>query len=368
MTPFGGPLALFGGVAATLAAVAFALRRRGSDLAAQAEALEALERAVLGKRPIPQALALAAADAPPGPQDSLRESSRILDAGGSLAESLAAAPRIFPAPLRALVAAAESRGAVAKVLPGLADHGRETLAFRSRLLLALAYPVAAAVVAGILAWTSARWLGPLTEAPGSRGAPRLFPVAVALTAAALLLPLAAVGLAGAVAIARRSAPGRRATDALADLVPGLRGIRRDLWLSDATRLLGAFAEMGAPLPDALTAAAAVEGPPAARRALGRAAALVAEGTPLSEALTPAVPRWARWRAALGLSSPQPAGLAGAFRALGAEASLRAEAGLDRAARAIYPATVLLLAALAATWLATLATLSAGVGVAAAGGG
>src|SRR5581483_6627425 len=77
--------------------------------------------------------------------------------GASLADALAATPRVFPPLFRELVRAGEASGALPAVLVRLADHTEASAVLRARLRTALTYPTAmaiatVAVLAFLLAW------------------------------------------------------------------------------------------------------------------------------------------------------------------------------------------------------------------------
>jgi general secretion pathway protein F len=103
----------------------------------------------------------------------LRQANRALQAGSPLAVALPAS--VFPADLRATVAAGEASGRLPLLLSRLADTLEAEQALRSRMLAALAYPsllviVALGVIAGMLVFVvpgiAEQYSGTGTDLPG----------------------------------------------------------------------------------------------------------------------------------------------------------------------------------------------------------
>jgi general secretion pathway protein F len=147
----------------------------------------------------------------------LRQANRALQAGSPLAAALPAS--VFPADLRATVAAGEASGRLPLLLARLADTLEAELALRSKLLAALAYPsllilVALGVIAGMLVFVvpgiAEQYSGTGTELPAlTRG---VLAVSAFLSRFGLLLLALLLAAFLALLMATRRPAGRAAHD------------------------------------------------------------------------------------------------------------------------------------------------------------
>ncbi len=329
---------------------------RNADLLARVEALTAMEWAVRTQRPLSQALWSIIPEVSRRQQLRLRRVAAAMEEGATLGTACARAPRIFPAPLRLVMSSAQALGALERVLPAMAERGRAERASLTWAMACFVLPLGAAFVA--LA-TLGRTPGRLRDIAVSQGteAP-VVDLAEFVTRAAVAWPVAVIAVLWLLAVARRWHTGRRLQRWCAQWLPGVRGVAQARWLADVGDLTGALIEAGVPANQALAVAQGLEATAAQRARLQAAAVALGEGVPVGEALHAQLPRWARWRMHLLSASGDPAA---AFRAVAAEASRRASAGVRRLAALIYPVTTVLLALAVALWLRHLSVLSIAAG-------
>ena len=311
------------------APAAHAWARRPSA-AERAAALRQLATLVGAGLPVAEALAAVAEQAEqPALVHALVVARARLREGASLADALAASPRVFPPVVRQLVRAAEESGALAPVLARLAAHTEAAAETRARLRAALTYPTVmalatAAVVAFLLAWVVPQ-VSRLFAETGARLplATRLLVGATDLAARAWwLVLLAGAGAAVAVRTWAATAAGRAWLDAAVLRLPVFGGIAGKAAVARVARTLATLLAGGVPLEAAL----GVGGEAAGNRSVADAVAAAREAVRRGEALAPALRR-------SGLFPPLLVRLA----ATGEESGTLA-AALDRAADA-YDAEV-----------------------------
>ncbi|HYR97320.1 MAG TPA: type II secretion system inner membrane protein GspF [Candidatus Binatus sp.] len=265
-------------------------RRLGTaELAAATRQLATLVEAGV---PVAEALGAVAEQADhPALVRALTLARARLHEGESLADALAASPRVFPELFRDLVRAGEASGAIATVLVRLADHIEASAAVRARLRAALTYPaVMTAATAAVLAFLLA-WVVPqLTELFRDAGAE--LPVAtrmlIALTSGVGRLWWAVLaGGAAAAWGARRSAAspaGRAWLDATVLRVPLLGRLLAKAAVARLARTLATLLAGGVPLEAALGIAGAAAGNRPIADAIAAAREAVRQGEPLAPAL------------------------------------------------------------------------------------
>lgn len=194
---------------------------------------------------------------------------------GSLAEALAERPGLFPGPLRELLRASERTGALPATLAVAArelDPAHSSLREPERVLYPvglLAVSICGAAFSGELIHPK---LGAITEhlsaAPPLDPMGPTFQLVLGGVLVALLLLL----------LSQCEGAPRRLVLTLARGVPLLRGVLLQRGRARSLRQAGALLGVGVPLPEALDAAAALEG----AVPLGDAAALAARGAPLAD--------------------------------------------------------------------------------------
>ena len=265
---------------------------RGGLSAAQLALLTRQMSALIGSGlPIDEALA-ALAD---GSEGRLRARlvslrARVME-GATLAAAMAESPETFPVLYRATIAAGEASGRLDTVLARLADYTESREALRSKVILALAYPilltlVALAVVAGLMVWVVPQVIGVFEQA--QQTLPWATRVLVGLSGmierfgAWLLLPPALLLVAG---IAASRLPALRVAWQRGVLkVPVLGRLIRAADTARFARTLALLVGSAVPLLEALNIAAQVVGNATLREALARVAVRVREGQGLARAL------------------------------------------------------------------------------------
>ena len=216
--------------------------------------------------------------------------ARVME-GATLANAMAESPDTFPVLYRATIAAGEASGRLDTVLARLADYTESREALRSKVILALAYPilltcVALLVVAGLMIWVVPQVIGVFEQA--QQALPWATRVLIGVSAAVerfglwLLLPPALLVVAG-IAVAR--APALRAGWQRWLLkVPVLGRLIRAADTARFSRTLALLVGSAVPLLEALNIASQVVGNATLRDALARVAVRVREGQGLARAL------------------------------------------------------------------------------------
>lgn len=216
--------------------------------------------------------------------------ARVME-GATLAAAMAESPGTFPVLYRATIAAGEASGRLDTVLARLADYTESREALRSKVILALAYPilltcVSLLVVAGLMIWVVPQVIGVFEQA--QQALPWATRVLIAVSGAVdrfglwLLLPPLLVLMAG-IAVART--PSLRAGWQRGLLkVPVLGRLIRAADTARFARTLALLVGSAVPLLEALNIASQVVGNSALREALARVAVRVREGQGLARAL------------------------------------------------------------------------------------
>jgi len=328
--------------------------RRRAPLADRAAAMRRLAALIAARAPYDRALRLAGAAGKARPLfDDL---ALAVGAGRPLSAALADWPEDFPVPLRALVAAGERAGAMARALDAAAAMLEREAAGRRAVAAALAYPAflllaALGAVAVFVGFAAPRFQAVLAAA-GAEPAPEtaaLFAAAAFLRDAgpALLAAVAALGLGAALLSATAAGRARLATLALR--LPLAGPLLRDRGAEAYAAALGAMLAGGATAQEAARLAAPAFAAPPLAQAAARAGDAMAAGTRLSAALAaePALPGDLAVFAEIGEETGDlPALMARAAAHFAAEAEARARL-LGAVAGPAMTATLGLLIGLAA---------------------
>jgi len=221
------------------------------------------------------------------------ELAERLRAGGSLAEAMAAHPRVFSTLDVSMVRAGEASGALDAVLERLAHFAEKSLQLRGRIRTALIYPAVVLAVAGGILATLLAFVVPRFQqifADLLKGAP-LPP----LTQAVLDLSgwvrdhwLAGFGVGLLLAllgpVVLRTARGRRGRDAVLRRVPVLGNFLVKAAVARGTRTLGTLLASGVPILPALLIAREVCGQSQVADELARVHERVKAGEPVARPL------------------------------------------------------------------------------------
>lgn len=211
--------------------------------------------------------------------------------GYRLSDAMARQGEAFPRLYRAMVAAGESSGALPEILERLADLLERDEAARSRLLVALIYPMALAATAlAVIAALIAFVVPKVVEQFDSMGQrlPWLTRAIIGLSDAVrdwgwLILVLAVLAAAGAVQALRR--PDLRLRfDAALLKAPLLGRLIRDLHAARLARTLSTMIASGVPVLEGLLLTAPTVHNRAQRAAVAEMATVVREGGSLSGAM------------------------------------------------------------------------------------
>lgn len=216
--------------------------------------------------------------------------SRVME-GVTLANAMAESPNTFPVLYRATIAAGEASGRLDTVLARLADYTESREALRSKVILALAYPilltcVALLVVAGLMVWVVPQVIGVFEQA--QQALPWATRVLIAVSDAVehfglwLLLPPALLVSAG-IAVARTPAL-RMGWQRAVLKAPVIGRLVRAAETARFSRTLALLVSSAVPLLEALNIASQVVGNAVLREALGKASLRVREGQGLARAL------------------------------------------------------------------------------------
>lgn len=242
--------------------------------------------------PLEEALRTIARQGDPG--GMIGQVHQALLEGESLGDAMAREPRSFPPLYRAMIAAGEVAGTLPDMLSRLALMLERQSAMRARVLAALAYPAALAlvallVVAGLMAFVVPRVVAQFTEM--GQALPLVTRIVIALSAFladwwwALLLGLAAVGAGGAVLL--REPARRRAFDAWLLTVPFAGRLLRDLGAARLARTLATMVGGRVPLVEGLLLTAPTIRNHALRHAVRRMAEEIRGGGAIAAALASA---------------------------------------------------------------------------------
>ncbi len=216
--------------------------------------------------------------------------ARVME-GSSLAAALAEHPRAFPPLFRTSIAAGESAGRLDQVLRRLADYAESRDALRSRILLALTYPVllsvvALAVVTGLMIYVVPQVTGVFAQfgqtLPWATRA--LIAVSDLLRDAGGWLLLGALAALALAVAALRNEALRERIEGAALRVPVLGPLLRAIDTSRFARTLSLLTSSAVPLLEAISIAAQVVQIRPLRRALAQVAVRVREGRGFARAL------------------------------------------------------------------------------------
>jgi general secretion pathway protein F len=183
--------------------------------------------------------------------------------GQTLSEALASIPGM-PALGVSAIAAGERSGQVAGVLSALADHGERRAQMRSRVLLALLYPIILTIVSAAVALLLVTYVVPEVTRVFEgydRDLPWLTQALIYLSdflrSHALAIGTIVTVSVGAVVAMLRSVKGRALWDACLSRVPGIGALRRAVDRERFADTLAMLLGGGVPLVDAVRASAGV---------------------------------------------------------------------------------------------------------------
>jgi len=216
--------------------------------------------------------------------------SKVME-GHSLADGLAAFPRVFSEMYRATVAAGEQTGHLDLVLERLADYTESRQHMRQKVQLALFYPIGLVIVAVSVVVLLLTYVVPKVvevfsdvgqELPGLTRA--MIALSEFLQHHGILLLLALAGLTLAFSYALRRPGFRRRVHALILRLPLVGKLNRGINAGRFARTFAILTGSGVPVLDALRIASQVISNLPMREAVQEAASRVREGTSISRAL------------------------------------------------------------------------------------
>ncbi len=216
--------------------------------------------------------------------------ARVME-GATLAAAMSEAPGTFPTLYRATIAAGEASGRLDTVLARLADYTESRQALRSKVILALAYPlllscVAILVVVGLMIWVVPQVINVFERSQQALPwATRvLVGVSDLISTHGGWLLLLIVLLAAVVAVVLRLPAMRRSGQRWVLRVPVLGRLIRAADTARFSRTLALLVASAVPLLEALNIAAQVVSNATLREAFSRVAVRVREGSGLANAL------------------------------------------------------------------------------------
>lgn len=216
-----------------------------------------------------------------------------LRAGGSLADALAAHPRVFTPLDVSMVRAGEASGALDAVLERLAHFAEKSLRLRARVRTALVYPVVVLAVAGGILATLLAFVVPRFQqifADLLKGAPLPPLTQAVLDLSGWVRDHALAGLVTAVALVvlgpvlLRTDAGRRGRDVVLRRVPVLGAFLLKAAVARGMRTLGTLLGSGVPILPALLIARDVCGHAEVADELARVHDRVKAGEPVARPL------------------------------------------------------------------------------------
>ncbi|MDT7929512.1 type II secretion system F family protein, partial [Tepidimonas sp.] len=214
-----------------------------------------------------------------------------VSAGSPLATAMAAHPRVFDEPYRAVVAAGEASGRLGAVLERLADELEAGEALRQRVLSAILYPAIVTVFAlAIVVFLMTYVVPQVAQAfsSGRRALPTLTVVMLhashALREWGWLVPLLGMAAAAGLWWARQRPPLRERLDRAWLALPVVGRLSRQYDVARFAALLALLTGAGVPLLRALQTASDTLRNHALRADARQVLTLVREGAPLAAAL------------------------------------------------------------------------------------
>ena len=266
--------------------------RRALSAASLAIFTRQLSGLVSAGLPIERALTVLAEEAEDKRQQAVIAGLRAeVNSGASLAKALSHHPREFADTYRAVIAAGEQGGDLARVLESLASDLEEALALRAKLVAAALYPaivslVAIAIVVFLLGYVVPQVAEVFTGT--KRALPMLTVIMLALSAAVrswgLWALLALAGMALLLNQALKNEAFRLSFDAAWLKLPLVGRLSRGYNAARFCATLAMLAAAGVPILRALQAAADTLNNRAMRSDAQEALVLVREGAPLASAL------------------------------------------------------------------------------------
>ena len=242
-------------------------------------------------------------------RDALKRVRRDVQGGASLAEALAAQPKVFAPMFGAMIAAGEATGQLDAVFDRLADHLEEGAELRSQVRSALVYPALMAAVAGLgvlvlLGFVVPRFTAILEEVGGTLPAS----TRALVTLSAVLtgwwwvwLPMLAAG-AYVIVTALRRPDVQRAWHRKRLQLPWVGELELKYATAQFSRTLGLLLRSGLPILPALRIAQNTVPNLALRDSVQRASAAVGQGGALAPSLAEVFPPLAAQMLAVGEES------------------------------------------------------------------
>jgi general secretion pathway protein F len=242
-------------------------------------------------------------------RDALRRVRREVQGGASMADALAAQPKIFAPIFAAMISAGEATGQLDLVFERLADHLEEGAELRSQVRSALMYPILMSIVGGVgvvvlLGFVVPRFTGILEEVGGT------LPTSTRLLVAAsglvtgwwwIWLPLLVAGTYALVSALRRPDIQRRWHRARLGW-PVVGDLELKYATAQFTSILGLLLKSGLPILPALRIARTALSNVVLRDGVQRASTAVGEGGALAASLGEAFPALAIQMLAVGEES------------------------------------------------------------------
>jgi general secretion pathway protein F len=242
-------------------------------------------------------------------RDALRRVRREVQGGASMADALAAQPKIFTPIFGAMISAGEATGQLDLVFERLADHLEEGTELRSQVRSALMYPLLMSIVGGVgvlvlLGFVVPRFTAILQEVGGT------LPMSTRLLVAAsglvtgwwwIWLPLLAAGVYALVIALRRPNVQRRWHHSRLRW-PVVGDLELKYATAQFTRILGLLLKSGLPILPALRIARTALPNIVLRDGVERASTAVGEGGALAASLGEAFPALAVQMLAVGEES------------------------------------------------------------------
>ena len=225
-------------------------------------------------------------------KNTLKEVTKDVESGSSLAEALKKSPKIFDALFVNLVDAGEVGGILDTILQRLADYMEKIEKLRKKIKSAMTYPIIVVIVAIVVVAVILVFVIPVFEEL-FRGAGAALPAPTALVVWLSRFMKGNVhwvllGI-GAFAVIfrwyRKTVKGRKQTDALALKLPIFGPLLKKVAIARFTRTLGTMITSGVPILNALEITAKTSGNVVLEGVIYDVRASIAEGQTISEPLS-----------------------------------------------------------------------------------
>lgn len=229
----------------------------------------------------------------PGLRHIIDDLSEHIESGGTLAEALAAHPRIFNALYINMVRAGEMGGSLDLALARLAEFMEKARRVRNKVKAAMFYPVAVLIVAAGILVLLMGFIVPRFEAVFEglmHGQPLptftrfVLGISSVIKTHTLELGIGAALLLGCWTVVSRTRNGRTCIDRLKLSAPGIGAVWRKLAISRFARTLGTLSTNGVPILQSLTIARETAGNVLVERVIARIHERVKQGDPIAPTL------------------------------------------------------------------------------------